>query len=118
MANATDSGDKLVGFVPEPRQRGTIGLVTSCLFTIVICVWNTLHMNLPADDESPMRIFFHKLKWMVIALLAPEFLFPVALDELLVLKEFREDLRRLERERPVRCTAPLLHAIASNNSSA
>ncbi len=92
------SNNTRVGWVSEPNERGTVGLLYSCLFTIFICTWSTLHMNVPADDESPSRIFFRKLRWMGVALILPEYLFVLAVRELLSVRLFYKGKDR------VRCT--------------
>ncbi|PSN70980.1 hypothetical protein BS50DRAFT_545993 [Corynespora cassiicola Philippines] len=68
--NAT--ADK-VGFVPEPNGRGTIGLLWSCFATIFLCTWSAIHPNLPAIDDSPSRIFWRKVGYMLLAVIAPEY---------------------------------------------
>lgn len=90
MDNTTTNNPVLnnthVGWVSEPDERGTFGLLWSCLFTIFICSWSTLHLNVPACDDSPSTIFFRKLKWMGIALIIPEVLLVLALAELHYIK--------------------------------
>lgn len=38
-------------------------------------------MQVPADYDTKWTIFFRKLKWMTLAIFAPEFIFVAALDE-------------------------------------
>ena len=72
-----------VGFVPEPDGRGTMGLIHGCFSTIIICTWSALHLNLPADEEKWVATTCRKLKWMAIAIFAPEFIASTAVRELL-----------------------------------
>ena len=36
---------------PEPGNRGTYGLLSSCVITMVLCVWTAVHLNIPEIDE-------------------------------------------------------------------
>ena len=74
-ASAPPSQDIVTGWVPEPPGRGTWSLLHSCVFTLVLCVWTSIHPNVPAQDEGKWRgtrIFMRKLKWVCVALFAPE----------------------------------------------
>lgn len=62
----------LVGFVGEPDGRGTLSLVFSCVFTLCICVWSAMHLNLPTTDESPSEYSYRYLKWSILGIFGPE----------------------------------------------
>jgi len=79
--NATTPGDPPHPWVPEPKQRGTFGIISLCLSTMIICIWSTLHFNVPTKRYSTIRRFIFQVLWMFIALLAPEVLLLLALDE-------------------------------------
>jgi len=79
--NATTPGDPPHPWVPEPKQRGTFGIISLCLSTMVICIWSTIHFNVPTKRHSNTRRFFTQVLWMFIALLTPEFLLLLAIDE-------------------------------------
>ncbi|KAF1995251.1 hypothetical protein P154DRAFT_611260, partial [Amniculicola lignicola CBS 123094] len=57
----------------QPHGRGTLSLLYSCLFTIYICTWYAVHLNVPADDDTSLAIVLRKVKWMGVAILAPEY---------------------------------------------
>ena len=81
---------------PEPTFRGTFRILSTCLITLGLCVWSSLHLNIPGRNEAPVvgysgggwyRAARHrwpfkylswpgqlirKLGWMVLAFLAPE----------------------------------------------
>ena len=63
-----------VGFVPEPNNRGTLGIVWSCLLVLFVCVWNVLHHNLPSDREGYWAVVWRKMRWAILAVAAPELL--------------------------------------------
>lgn len=71
-----------VGWVTDgDNKRTTIGLLYNCLFTIFLCTWSAMHLSVPGDRESPLRVFSRKCKWMLIGVLAPEFVAFSAVDE-------------------------------------
>lgn len=56
---------------PEPLVRGTYSILSSCLITMSLCIWTSLHLNLPAHKKEHLQKY-RKLGWMILGLLAPE----------------------------------------------
>ena len=75
------SGPYQKGWVPEPgvELRGTANILYTCFFTIFACTWTALHLNVPHRDFSPFGRMIRKVQWMVIAVLAPEYISLTAL---------------------------------------
>lgn len=69
------------GWVSEPDDngRGTANILYTCFFTIYACTWTALHLNIPSRDLSSGGRLFRKLQWMIIAILAPEYITLTAL---------------------------------------
>ena len=67
VANATH-----VGWVKDPDTRGTLQIITSCLFTIIACTWSVLYVNLPAPEEGFWTRALRKLKWAMNTIFWPE----------------------------------------------
>ncbi|KAH7176154.1 hypothetical protein EDB81DRAFT_772004 [Dactylonectria macrodidyma] len=59
-------------WVPEPSTRGTFRLLYSCLFTLTLCVYTAIHLNVPKRRETGLELFWRKLKWVLVAIFAPE----------------------------------------------
>jgi hypothetical protein len=59
-------------WVSAPTTRGTFGLLVSCVLTLILCLWTSLHLNLPCKDETAIGRVSRKLKWTLLALFAPE----------------------------------------------
>lgn len=59
-------------WVPDPDNRGTWSLLYSCVFTLVLCVWTAIHLNVPSYHESHRSQWLRKLKWVLLAIIAPE----------------------------------------------
>ena len=59
-------------WVPEPSGRGTWSLLYSCLFTLGLCVYTAIHVNIPARGEHSSRQWLRRMKWAFAAVFAPE----------------------------------------------
>jgi hypothetical protein len=68
-------------WVAEPTERGTWGIISLCLSTLLICIWSTLHFNVPTRRCSTTRRFFYQVAWMLFALIVPEVLLCSAIHE-------------------------------------
>lgn len=65
------NGTDLVHWKPSPNTRGTSDILTTCIITMLLCVWTAVHLNVP----PPRRVWrprLWKLAWLILALLAPE----------------------------------------------
>ena len=54
------------------NQRSIWDILWSCLATIFACSWVSVHLNIPAPNESSCRIFFRRLELMFWAVIGPE----------------------------------------------
>lgn len=69
---------RITGWVSQPNERGSIDIIWTCLFTIFICTYTVLCLNVPSSDESMFDIMFRRLFWMAIAIIGPEFVLTYA----------------------------------------
>ena len=79
--NTTTPSNPPYLWIGEPKQRGTFGIISFCLSTLIICIWSTLHFNIPTRRFSTTRRFFFQVAWMIFALFAPELLLYSAINE-------------------------------------
>ena len=70
-------GNTTSTWIPEPNGRGTFTLLSSCLVTISLCVYSAIHLNLPQHGKHWAQ-WRRKLLWLVVGLIAPEFVAYVA----------------------------------------
>ncbi|OQN97222.1 hypothetical protein B0A48_16764 [Cryoendolithus antarcticus] len=56
----------------EPQSRGTFNILSNCLITMLLCIWTSVHLNLPEHRKEHAQAY-RKLSWMLIGLLVPEF---------------------------------------------
>lgn len=58
---------------PEPQFRGTFAIFSSCIITLSLSIWTSLHIHLPKQEEKYLQKY-RKAGWMVLGLLVPELL--------------------------------------------
>ena len=75
---STAPAPELVGWVIESGGRGTLSLVSTCLFTIFLCTWVVIH---PRIYKSRFLGALHKFALFFKAILAPEFIAVEGLQE-------------------------------------
>ncbi|KAH8897895.1 hypothetical protein GQ53DRAFT_884815 [Thozetella sp. PMI_491] len=61
-----------VGWVAEPDGRGTLGIIWTCLSTLFICIWTSLHLNIPPMANKPFVGTKDRIMWVCANILAPE----------------------------------------------
>lgn len=69
------------GWTPQPNGRGTMNIIWSCAFTMFLCSWAILCVNVPGPDDTPIVIFHRRLWLTALAFLGPEFIFQIALGQ-------------------------------------
>ncbi|CAM1502652.1 Fc.00g074280.m01.CDS01 [Cosmosporella sp. VM-42] len=89
MASAGDEGTEHVGWTAQPRGRGTIGIIWSCLSVLILCSYKCIHLNISSRDEVEagwhkwhvipywperplIRKYARKILWVFTILIAPE----------------------------------------------
>ena len=108
--------DKHVTFVSSPSVRGTMDIIFGCFSVLLICTWAVQHLSVPVHREptehswnrrfvknasysaflDDLRFNITKLKWMVVSLLAPEYILSKALSELLAAHDSRRQFNSNE----------------------
>ncbi len=96
------------GWTSGPNGRGTINIIYSCGITMFLCSWSILCLNVPGPDDSPFRLFRRRVYITALAFLGPEFLFQIALGQMLSarnsVQQFRESNQQLPNEEKVKWT--------------
>ena len=59
-------------WVNEPEERGTWNILYSCLFTLGLCVYTAIHLNVPGPGERQCLQYLRRVKWVFAAIFAPE----------------------------------------------
>ena len=82
LSNLTVTNSLVYGWVGTVNTRGTIDIAWSSLFTIFVCTFSVLCLNLPSEHESPWRVMRRRLFWMCVAISGPEFVLTAAAGQL------------------------------------
>jgi hypothetical protein len=83
-ANATlIEGQLKVGWTSSPNTRGTLDILTTWAFTIIVCSWNVLCINVPTPGSRPSALFWLKAYLVPLIWLGPEFILIMAIGQLL-----------------------------------
>ena len=49
---------------PNAVQRGTWAIYQTCIVTVILCIWTTIHLNIPRPKD--------KNGWSLLTIIAPE----------------------------------------------
>ncbi|PVH77225.1 hypothetical protein DL98DRAFT_534972 [Cadophora sp. DSE1049] len=80
-------------WVNEPSERGTWRILYSCTFTLVLCVYTAMHLNIPAHYDSRWKARRRLAKWVAIAIFGPEVIVYVAFEQWYLARQFLKKLR-------------------------
>lgn len=102
--------------------RSTFTILWSSLFTLLLCTWTILHLNVPQQRPSSpklwqmvrwkVRLAWTKLKWMIFAVLLPEFPVGKAIQDLAMARKSCKEMARFAQDDDVEWT--LTHAFYAN----
>jgi len=81
MSNISIHPSSLQGWTESPNSRGTIDIIYSCIFTIFICIWSVLCVNIAPSEESAVAEYLQKLKLAFLCILGPDFLLLLAVGQ-------------------------------------
>jgi len=98
FGSGTPTSPSAPAFVADPSGRGTVGLVFSCVLTMSLCVWSAIHMNAHRPSTSSWNRLKKKIYWASTALLIPEFVVVVALQQLLCARTLRDRRNSIARQ--------------------
>jgi hypothetical protein len=60
------------GWVQVPNVRGTSDILWTCLATTFLCTYTLLCLNVPSPRDTTFQLGLRRVKWMLLAILAPE----------------------------------------------
>ena len=98
-ANGNESAlnrDISATWVLNPPYRGTADILWSCILTLVACVYTAMHLDISIKHRSSSRRVVSKLRWTMLALLAPELIFSWAFYQYFEVRNLRKKLRKIE----------------------
>ncbi|KAH9953500.1 hypothetical protein BC827DRAFT_1146040 [Russula dissimulans] len=76
----------------DPNGCRSLGdIIRSCILTILLCTWVSMHPNIPSPDERWPRIAWRRAGLMILALIAPEVVIGWALRQRQAAAELAEE---------------------------
>lgn len=100
MATNTTDDRFATSWVAEPGERGTWSIIYSCIFTIGLCVWSALHLNIPCHADTKRVLWPRRAKWVLLGIIAPELVLYSAFQQYFAAKQVcKEMLKNLEAEK-------------------
>ncbi|KAK4158965.1 hypothetical protein QBC43DRAFT_305070 [Cladorrhinum sp. PSN259] len=85
-------------WVNAPNMRGTSSILYSCVLTLVACIYTALHLNIPHRNATFSQLLMIKMKWVLIALIAPELVVWLAAEQYAKARSVSKWLRLKEWE--------------------
>lgn len=70
-ATSFPSDDPHVGWVANPETRGTLNVISVCVSTIFTCVYVSVHIGLPDENQGPLKPLLQKCCWLLANVFAP-----------------------------------------------
>jgi hypothetical protein len=81
-ANATSSATSSMICDDVHHCRTVPAIIFSCASTMFLCTWVAYHPNVPKNpEEAWWRKLFRRIRYMLVALLAPEYVFWNAFEQ-------------------------------------
>ena len=81
MNSTSPAGTITSGWVPQNGGRGMFDVLATCIFTIFLCCWTSVCVNIPAATDTKWNRFLHKAKLASVGILGPDFLLIIAVGQ-------------------------------------
>jgi hypothetical protein len=104
-------------WVSAPLYRGTFEILYSCTFTLALCVYTAIHLNVPLPSRDKTAYFRTKTKWALIALIAPEVVLYTAWHQWYEARNFVKTFNKIQEPPSVSAGPPGPPAVLKNTSS-
>ncbi|KAL9012853.1 MAG: hypothetical protein Q9173_002404 [Seirophora scorigena] len=78
VVSASQNSTEVSGWVNDPDGRGTFTILSSCTFTLSLCVYTSIHLNVRPYKQTELRAWIETTKWVFFGILAPELMVFVA----------------------------------------
>ncbi|KAF9008016.1 hypothetical protein BDQ17DRAFT_1237610 [Cyathus striatus] len=77
------------------NQRSILDIIWSCLSTLFLCTWVSVHPNMPSPGDEWWKILWRRLKTMYWALMTPELVLTWAVRQLIGARKILNDYEHL-----------------------
>lgn len=83
------------GYVDDPKGRGTVGIIVSCLVTLALCVCSALQLNVPMKSETRTQRYLRYTKWILLGTFIPELVVLSAWKQWLSAKSMSSQMKKI-----------------------
>lgn len=90
------------GWQADGNTRSSWDILWSSLATIFACTWSLLHLNAPGLNDSDTKILLRRIKWFLVAVLAPELIITMALAQFLEARRTVAGFSKYNHENSIR----------------
>jgi len=92
--SSSQASSRITATCDCPNQCRTLwDIVWSCLFTMFLCTWVSIHPNIPSPHEGWVRVTSRRLGVMLAVLIAPELIFSWALRQRILARRLANEHR-------------------------
>ncbi|KAI5839748.1 hypothetical protein DFP73DRAFT_613638 [Morchella snyderi] len=91
--NASTEDSYQTSWVTEPKGRGTLSILHTCISTLFLCVWNAIHPNIRINT-STIRRGLNKIQLVIIGMFFPESMLLAALIDHREARRFRSEWQK------------------------
>lgn len=92
---ASDLSGLAQGWVEQPKGRGTLSILLSCITTIFLCSWSVLCLNIPDPGGRRWAFLRYKLRWQLFAIFFPEIVTSMAAEQWESANQSVQEFKRL-----------------------
>lgn len=78
LTKAYQNSTMVSGWVNDPDGRGTFTILSSCILTLSLCVYTSIHLNVRPYKQTELQSWIETTKWVFFGILAPELMVFVA----------------------------------------
>ena len=82
-------------WVPPLMFRGSFDILRLCVLTLILCVYTTVHLNVPSQRSHWWYPNWIQLKWIMIALFSPDVLVYTAFRQLIAAWMLSKQLNKI-----------------------
>lgn len=97
--NSGDASHKR-GWTPQPDGRGTLDILWSCAFTMSLCSWSIICMNMPGAKESKYLVLWRKFALTALGIACPEVILEMAAGQWVRARQCVRDFNSDDVEQP------------------
>ena len=80
-ATYVETAPQRQGWTSQPNTRGTLDIIWDCCFTMGLCSWSLLCLNVPPQGEKDWYRWRRKFYLTCLTLLAPEWMFQLSMGQ-------------------------------------